>query len=211
MIINILLGHRKANQVELHIFAERIFKKMNSNPRYFMLQTVVTVLGTLVNDYKTAIFDQDGSEAKQLVKAQLREDLRTALTKLARKIMPLSDDMPDEEAKTFVTETGFKIAQEVANKTTIDYLPKPTKFDVVNDKRKAGAALLTYNRVVGAIMYVFEELDDNNIWQNCGSTTALSFSVSGGKAESKRTFRMKASGAGDLESEYTDPVSVWVR
>ena len=65
-------------------------------------------------------------------------------------------------------------------------------------------------RVTGALIYLIEESNKDGVWESRGTSTQPSIVVSGTESEVKRTFRIKASAADGLTSEYTDAVSVWV-
>lgn len=208
-MIRIILDHNKLTQDEFKAQLEYIFKKMDGNATYSMLQAVVTVLGGMIKPYSDALFvAKEGGDVTEKNKLRASGDL--FLTKLARKIEVIANDMEDgEQAIAFVKGTGFTMRQSNAKKN-VTFLEVPNNFYAADDKKRKGACLLTWDAVVGALTYLIYELDKDGNWQSRGVSKKTSLLIEGTAYEVKKTFRICAAGAGTLVSDYTEPMSVWV-
>lgn len=209
-MVKIINDINSLNQTELDARAVFVFKKMNGNPIYTLFGESVATLGTLSAAYTNALFQEDGSDAKRDIKNKAKDALKLFLTKFIKKIEVAANDLPtEEEAIVFAKGTGCTISEATNKKAPLTFLESPTNFKVVDDDRPC-AALLTWKRVTGALIYLIEESNKDGVWESRGTSTQPSIVVSGTESEVKRTFRIKASAADGLTSEYTDAVSVWV-
>jgi hypothetical protein len=210
-MLKILLDHTSLPQNDLRIRAEAIFKKMNNNPDYAFFQDLTTVLGGMIPPYIAALFDmEDGGKTATKNKNKLKDELTLFLTKLAKKIETIANDMPIEAGQAFILATGFTFQQSNAKKS-LDYLDMPTNFTVVNDPQRKGTLLLKWSRTTGALMYLVEVLDEAGNWQNAGFSNLASLVLTGYEPDSKKTFRLKAIGSNGMVSDYTEPLSIRVR
>jgi hypothetical protein len=209
-MIKILLDFKRFNQVDLRIFAELIFEKMNGNSKYAMFQTLVAILGSLAVDYKTALFADDGSSDKRSDTRALNAELVEFLAKLAAKIEVTANDLPVNERETFGKGTGFNLKEApTGKKMAAEFLGVPSNLKVINDERPM-AASLTYDRMAGAKTYLAQELGKDGVWFNCGATPSLSLVINGTETDVKRTFRICAMNSDGVMSDYTKAVNVWV-
>jgi hypothetical protein len=210
-MIRILLDFSRLNQVDLRNFAELIFSKMNNNPKYAMFQALIAILGTLTTSYKEALFAEDGSAEKRDAKKALNAELKEFLTKFAKKIEVVANDLPENERETFARGTGFNIPESgtTTKKAAVEFLEVPTSFKVADDERPF-AALLTYDRMAGAKTYFAQELNKDGVWNDCGATAQLSLVVEGTESDVKRTFRIRCMNAEGVMSHYSKAVNVWV-
>jgi hypothetical protein len=200
----IVLNHLKLNQSELKNFSELVVQKMDKNPTYSELQSFLKELKPLMEAYATALHDaSDGGKDRTRAKNKAKDDLTDALSVLGKMI-----DIKSKGDESYITGTGFDVQKPNARKT-IDFLEPPTGFTMVNDPRK-GAINLKWNRVEGAMMYAFEELDKDNKWQNGRYNNLTAMQLTGFELGTQKTMRMKAIGPNMVTSDWTEPVSVWV-
>lgn len=210
-MVKIINDINSLNQADLDNRAAFVFKKMNGNALYNMFGEPVATLGTLSSAYTNALFQEDGSDAKRDVKNKTKDALKLFLTKFIKKIEVTANDLPTEdEAIAFAKGTGCTISEANNKKAAaLTFLDAPTSFKVVDDDRPC-AALLTWKRVVNALIYLIEELNKDGVWESRGTSTQPSVVIAGTASEVKRTFRIQASATDGLVSSYTDAVSVWV-
>lgn len=210
-MVKIINDINRLNEVELDNRGILVVKKMDGKPTYIMFKEQVAILGTLSSTYTNALFEYDGSEAKRDIKNLAKDALKPFLIKFIKKIEVEANDQPTEqEALAFAKGTGCPVSEVNTKKAAaLTYLETPKGFKVVDDDRK-GAALLSWLRVVGAIMYLIEELNKDGVWESRGTSTQPAMVIAGSESEVKRTFRILASATDGVTSEYTEGVSVWV-
>ena len=210
-MVKIINDINSLNEAELDARGILVFKKMDGKPTYVKFKDTVVILGTLSSAYTNALFEVDGSSTKKDIKNLAKDALKPFLVKLIRKIEVEANDLPTEqEGIAFAKGTGFTVSEVSTKKAAaLTFLDIPTNFKVVDDDRPM-AALLTWQRVVGAIIYLIEELNQAGVWESRGTSTQPIMVVGGTEAEVKRTFRIQASAADGLVSGYSDAISVWV-
>lgn len=208
-MVKIILDHNSLSQADLKLRLEYIFKKMNNNALYSVLQQVVMALGALCTPYSDALFvATEGGDVE--LKNKLKAEACLFLTKLAKKIEVIANDFDDkEQGIAFAKGTGFTVQENNAKKN-LTFLEVPTNFYVADDRKRKGACVLTWDRVVGALTYLIYELDKDGNWQSRGVSKKTTLTIEGTEYEVKKTFRICAAGAGTLVSDYTEPMSVLV-
>ena len=87
----------------------------------------------------------------------------------------------------------------------------PNNFFVENDRLHKGAAMATWDSVKGVLTYIVEEIDEAGKVLNTYNTTEKSLLIQGAASEVKKTYQMRAVGAGTSVSESTESFTVWVR
>jgi hypothetical protein len=209
-MVKLLLDFGKLTQDEFKIRLEYQFKLMNGNPTYAMFNVLIAMLGKLSDDFTAALFEvKSGGPVEP--KNQLRADANLFLAKFANKIEGVANDLATkEDAIAFAKGTGFNVVENTA-KVRLTFLEAPTGLTINDDKPRKGACSLTWDRVARALTYSIQMLDKDGNWQDIGVSTLPKFLHQGTDWEVKRTYRIKAIGAGNLMSDYSEAVSVWVR
>ncbi|MBL7815044.1 MAG: hypothetical protein JNL70_08540 [Saprospiraceae bacterium] len=209
-MLKILLDHTKLKQDEVKPRVDFLVKKMKGVALYNAFDTQITALEALASDYDNALFvAKDGGSPQE--KNKLKAEIIEFLSKLARKIEVAANDFEDEaEGLAYAKGSGFTV-QESVEKKAYSFLEVPGNFTVIDFKPKKGACKLTWDRVLGAITYLPEELDKDGTWKSLGVCKKRQLVLEGTESEVKRTFRIRAGGAGTLVSDYSEAVSVWVR
>jgi hypothetical protein len=209
-MIKLILDHNKLSQIELKNRLEYIFKKMNGNAAYTMFQALLAILGVLYTDYDKALFEEDGSQEKRDTKNKLKAEALIFLSKFARKIEVVANDLPTkEEALAFAKGTGFTV-QETTTRKSVDFLAVPEDFELENDKLRKGGYYSGWKRTKGAISYTLEELDDKGVILNAIHTTSNKLVLSCEPSVLKN-YRLRANGTDTLVSDYTETLTVFVR
>ncbi len=209
-MIKILLDFGKLSQDDFKIRLEYQFKQLNGNATYGVFNAHIATLGTLASAYSDALFAVKAGGPVEL-KNQLRTDANLFLAKFANKIEGVANDLATkEDAVAFIKGAGFNVSEN-NTKVRQNFLETPDDLTVTDEKQRKGACALTWNRVAGALTYSIQVSDKDGNWQDLGVSTQSKFLHQGTDWEVKRTYRVKAIGAGTLMSDYTEAVSVWVR
>ncbi|MBL7817634.1 MAG: hypothetical protein JNL70_21690 [Saprospiraceae bacterium] len=209
-MIKILLDHGKFNETELNLRLASIFKKMNNNPIYAMFQSTVTALGVLSVDFDKALTDAEGRATKAIeLKNKLKEEARKFLTKFAGKVEVVANDMPEEEGKAFVKDSGFTLREAPASKPALAFLAVPTNFNVIDDKQRKGWCSATWDKSEGATSYLIEELDDKGAIKNTFTANKTSLNIPGTESKVVKNFTVRAT-KGEIRSDSSDIVGVYV-
>ncbi|MDQ5930245.1 MAG: hypothetical protein QG594_2032 [Bacteroidota bacterium] len=209
-MIKIILDHNRLSDTELNFRLASIFKKMNNNPTYATFQTLVTALGVIAIDFDKALTEAEGRATKDIeLKNKLKVDARLFLTKFVGKIEAVANDMPEEDGKIFVKNTGFTLKEAIMPKPPITFLEVPTNFNVIDDKQRKGWCISTWDKSENATFYLIEEVDDKGIIKNTFTASKTSVNISGIESKIVRNFIIRAI-KGEIRSDSSDVVSVYV-
>lgn len=217
MIKILVSSHTPDTDNELKVRADYRFEKMNGVAAYSAFQPQVTKMGELIAIYKSASTkakDLGGSPliaAKNKAKDELKQLLKLLNTEIEVAANKLESD---EAAYTFAEGTGADIQEQKSkprSKKTAPFLETPNNFFVENDRLHKGAAMATWDSVKGVLTYIVEEIDEVGKVLNTYNTTEKSLLIQGAASEVKKTYQMRAVGAGTSVSESTESFTVWVR
>ena len=217
MIKILVSSHTQDTDNELKVRADYRFEKMNGVVAYSAFQPQVTKMGELIAVYKSA-----STKAKDLggppliaAKNKAKDELKQLLRLLNSEIEVAANKLDtDEAAYTFAEGTGAEIQEQKSkpkSKKTVSFLETPNNFFVENDRLHKGAALATWDSVKGVLTYIVEEIDEAGKVLNTYNTTEKSLLIQGAASEVKKTYQMRAVGAGTSVSESTESFTVWVR
>ena len=217
MIKILVASHTQDTDNELKVRADYRFEKMNGVVAYSAFQPQVTKMGELIAVYKSA-----STKAKDLggppliaAKNKAKDELKQLLRLLNSEIEVAANKLDtDEAAYTFAEGTGADIQEQKSkprSKKTSPFLETPNNFFVENDRLHKGAAMATWDSVKGVLTYIVEEIDEAGKVLNTYNTTEKSLLIQGAASEVKKTYQMRAVGAGTSVSESTESFTVWVR
>ena len=217
MIKILVASHTQDTDNELKVRAEYRFEKMNGVVAYSAFQPQVTKMGELIAVYKSA-----STKAKDLggppliaAKNKAKDELKQLLRLLNSEIEVVANKLEsDEAAYAFAEGTGAEIQEQKSKprtKKTAPFLETPNNFFVENDRLHKGAAMATWDSVKGVLTYIVEEIDEAGKVLNTYNTTEKSLLIQGAASEVKKTYQMRAVGAGTSVSESTESFTVWVR
>jgi hypothetical protein len=208
-MVKILANHLRDSDDELKSRVEYRLSKMDKNPVYSMFDMQIIKMGELLTQFKAAtIVAKDSGSATAKNKA--KDELTLFLSLFNREIEVEADRRPPEEAEAFALGTAADIVKPRRAAEKLAFLAIPNDFDAVDVKKRPGVYELSWKRVVGARVYVLEELDEAGNLKETTFHTKIGVTVMGSASKVLKFFRLKATGADGLVSGYTDTIGVWV-
>ena len=211
-MVKIRNSHRRLRNESLKNRGELHFDKLNGIALYAAYQPQVTYLGTLIPDFRAAIINcKLGGIDRTEAKNKIQDDFMQVLNGLSGKIEADANLLPQSEAEAFIKGTGFELMEAKAPtpKKVITFLEVPTNFKVT-DEKKQGAGLFDWDEKEGAITYLIEVLLQDDFWKVVGVSDTPSTVFSGFPSKGIRVFRIRALGEGNLMSDCSEPVTVWI-
>ena len=199
-----VLKHLRLGQGDLITHADFLYQTLNQNPTYSKEQPLVTALKPLSDKFGAALVDAtNGGSDRIKAKNKAKSELNQHLSKL---IQTIEHNSNGNDA--YLTDASIELRKARIRKI-YDYLAIPSNFKVINDPRK-GVINLSWGKVVGAVIYAIEELQEDGTWRGDKYTTLITMQLSGLELGAQKTFRIRAIGRVSLIGEWSDSEVVWV-
>ena len=210
-MVRILLSHRGLTQKNLKIRAELHYNKMNGNVVYAALQPQVTTLKVLIDVYSVALTNALGGRVEDTkIKNKAKDEVDNCITKIAKTLELMADDLPESEREAFINGAGFEMVQ-APTKKNLAFLEKPTNLSAVDILGMAGAVKINFKKNEDTVNCGIEYLPDGEtVWRNGTYTTASSTILTGLKSGTYVAIRIYGTGRKGLKSDVTEPVIVLV-
>jgi Fibronectin type III domain len=191
---------RQFNDPKLFMFSNVIIQRLKNDPQFTSFQPQLEALTTACAAFTVILADP---QARRMAKDARRDDLLAVLNLLAPVVEVFAKgDVAIEEASGFDTRKNT-----ISKITSVD---APTNFSVLNTER-SGEVRLSWKTADGALNYTAEyRLKDQTVWQSGNFTTKRELLLSGFEPGTYLEFRVRTLGRGELKSDWTPVVGVWV-
>lgn len=195
---------KRMKDADLFTFAGGVVQRITTDPQFVSLKPQADALKTAYDAYSISL-----SVAKMGGKDRLMErDARRANLILELDIVAKSVDVLSRGDEGIQMDAGFETRKAVISKT--NSVQTPPSFSVLNTER-TGEVRLSWQTVEGALVYAIEQrLKGETVWKNGEYTSKREIVLSDYEPGQYIEFRIRTLGRGELKSDWTSVVGVWV-
>jgi hypothetical protein len=193
-------GFRQFNDARLFMFASVMMQRLKNDPQFISFKPQLEELTTACSAFSAVLADP---QARRAAKDATRNNLLDVLNLLAPAVEAFAKgDINIEEAAGFDTRKTT-----ISKVTSVD---TPLNFLVLNTP-KTSEVRLSWKTVDGGLNYAIEHrLKGETVWHGGSFTTKREMLLSGFEPGTYVEFRLCALGRGELKSDWTSIVGVWI-
>ena len=198
---------KSMNPSELDVFTKNIIQRLSTNASLVSLKPQLDELIPVYEAFSSAKSVASlGGKDRIMERETRRLELMTKLTIAAKYVEILATSKPE-----VILASGFeerKAKSKNTKKEPIDVI-SPPNFKVLNTPN-TGEVRLSWMPVDGVRVYAIEHRQKDAAWKNGEYTTNEGISLSGYELGSYIEFKVRTIGEGELKSDWSSVVGVWV-